>query len=389
MRSIVLISGIVVAAGAAVVAMNSNEERTPEIVQVQSEQMKVSNISEVDNSLEKEINKLEKEVVQLESTQLESTQLENTQVESESSVKATPAIVQTIPNKKSAKKVTVSKSEPKEEIILTDTVTLKESAINKTEITKPIENVSKKKPLFSGYVEASGRTDFKESEDTDKSYSSDMEFSIGANLSDKDRVSYWLPMSKDLRGSYEEKLSDSKVTYTRSGIYSNGPFLFQASTSAVIPTKKDSKVRDEMTTALEVNPQFIFKLDGLLTAGSNFLYIPRYKRAFHKYSTNRDGDNLVEQSLVQFYVLTVPLNDYWTYTSTFIYVMSRGYNGTNRDHSYLTVQDISVSLTDKLTWNAGIETGGKIERLEKGKDKTVSVFDENISEFYTGLNLSF
>ena len=73
-------------------------------------------------------------------------------------------------------------------VIIEDIVETKQSAVAKIEIKLPVKDIEKKKPKVSGYVEAAGRTDFLESENTEKSYSTDLEFSLGYNFTQKDRV---------------------------------------------------------------------------------------------------------------------------------------------------------------------------------------------------------
>lgn len=240
---------------------------------------------------------------------------------------------------------------------------------------------------FAAYFAATFYTDMRETSDRDKASYAEFLSSLTYRLGKGQTLSISVPLSKDLSEGYEERLSDTKLSYTKLGLFRNDWYHFYFRGSYVHPTSKDSKVRDEMQFALELNPTSVIDLSRLAT-GLSFIYLPRIKRFFHKYDQARTGANLNQLSLIQYFLLNYSFKDNWNYQTGLIYSNSRGYNGRDKDPSYLTLNEISYSK-GMYTYMLGLQTGGTLVKPEYGSERTIQIYDSKSSEIYAGIGINF
>lgn len=240
-----------------------------------------------------------------------------------------------------------------------------------------------------GQITLDGYTDFKETESEDKVYYMQSILNVFYDLKNGDNIGLFVPMQKDLYGEFEEKFFlDSRLAYSQNGIIRNENLMFNMRYGVLYPTTENSKVRDEMTFGLELNPTFIVPMSKLLP-GLTAVYIPRYRRRFHRFETNRAGEFLVNESLLQIFVLSYQVSPKWDISTTLLHVMSSRYDGARTDDSYLTVQEVGYRMSSNVRARMGIMTGGNIINRQFGDDDTVEIFDENSTEFYTGFAYQF
>ena len=241
---------------------------------------------------------------------------------------------------------------------------------------------------FSGSLSLTGNSDFKETNNSSKTYNSEISTLINYKLDKDDSLRFDISMSKDLENNYEETLGDGRISHTRSGVYSYKNYTLGIRTSLRIPLSESSIKKDRIKTALELNLLNSFNLDNYVT-GLSFTYIPRYRRFFNEFKTDINGNNLVEQNLINILVLGWQTTEKVSLSSTVVYILSRGYNGADSPNSYSTAQDITYSFNSIASANIGIQTGGSIRSYERGTDTSIEFFDINKTSFYTGLNLAF
>jgi len=240
-----------------------------------------------------------------------------------------------------------------------------------------------------GMLGVSGVTDFKETTDDTKNYYSQFTLNLFYDLEGGDNIGLFVPMQKDLTGEFEEKFFlDSRLSYAQNGIYKSENLIFNMRYGFLYPTTEASKVRDEMVGGIELNPTLIFPMSKLIP-GLTFIYIPRFRKRFHRFTTNRAGEYLVNDTLLNIFVANYSFAQKWYVSSTLLYVSSQRYDGARTDDSYLTVQELGYNYSSKLIFNAGIMQGGNVISQQYGSDQTLEVFDKNTTEFYTGFSYAF
>lgn len=286
-------------------------------------------------------------------------------------------------------------------ILLTSTVLLavllamivfeKESIAQTSLSLKTVKSSTSDSPFerLSGGLTVTGVSDFKESGAQDKEVYSQYELAIGLDINETNKLSLYIPFQKDLSQRFEEKFfADAKLSHTLKNIWNRNGIVFNHTTSLVYPTTETSKLRDEMYTGFELSPSATFDLSALMT-GLSFTYLPRYRRRFHKFTTDREGESLVSESLLQFFVASYAFTDKWAFESTLVYVNSSRYDGASVEPSYLTVQELQRSLNESFSLAAGIQTGGSLVSPERGRAESVQVFDNDSSTFYAAASVKF
>jgi hypothetical protein len=241
---------------------------------------------------------------------------------------------------------------------------------------------------FSGFVTLSGSTDLKETTDETKAYSTQFSAIVNYVINQKNTLRFDIMANKDLTNNFEESINDGRISHTLNGIFRSKILTTHYRTSLRIPVSERSIKRDRVNTAVELNLVNIINLNSYVK-GLSIVYIPRYRRFFNEFETDINGDNLVEQNLINIIVMAYQLTDKIALSSTFVYVNSRGYNGTDRPASYGTTQDITYTLGKSTSASFGIQTGGEIRNFERGTDTSIEIIDENTTSVYTGLNLVF
>jgi hypothetical protein len=242
---------------------------------------------------------------------------------------------------------------------------------------------------FRGQLGISANTDFKETSDETKNYYSQFTLNLFYDLEGGNNIGLFIPMQKDLSGEFEEKFFlDSRLSYAQNGLYKSENLIFNMRYGFLYPTTETSKVRDEMIAGLELNPTLIFPLSKLVN-GLTFIYIPRYRKRFHRFTTNRAGESLVTDSLLNIMVANYAFAEKWYFSSTLLHVASQRYDGARTDDSYLTVQEIGYQYNAQMVFTMGIMQGGNVINRQYGEDDSIEVFDANSSEFYTGFNYAF
>ncbi|MCO4753801.1 MAG: hypothetical protein KC478_04935 [Bacteriovoracaceae bacterium] len=268
-----------------------------------------------------------------------------------------------------------------------------ETAKAQTSTTTSSATTSNKNIFSSNNISASftfgGRSDFKEVSSDEKEYNSEYELALALKLNAENSVSFYIPFEKELSGAYEARVSsDAKLSHTRSDLFQYKNMNVSFKSSVIYPTSETSKVQNEMVAGLEFGPTLSFDLNKYLT-GLSFTYIPRYKRVFNKYTVDRSGDQLTNQSVLQFFVANYNFTERFSFQSAFIYVNSWRYDGAQNYDSYLTVQELSATLTDKVSVSFGVETSASLVNEERGESKSVQIFDKNFSEVYGKASVVF
>lgn len=269
-----------------------------------------------------------------------------------------------------------------------DKISLVQSAAVSSATVAPPGSAGKSSGVF-GSMTVTGYSDFKETADTSKSMYSTYELSLGYKMDAKNIFSLYAPLRKNLSQDYEDDFFvDAKLSHFRRGIFRYGLLDFHHTTSFVYPTTETSKRRDEMYSGFELTPRFDLTLNKYVK-GLMLIYMPRYRRRFHKYTSNRAGDYLVNESFLNILVASWSFAPKFAFESTLVYVQNRRYDGVMTDDSYMTVQELQYAFSNKVFLSLGVQTGGAIINPERGRSQTIEIFDANMSEFYTGARVVF
>lgn len=230
-------------------------------------------------------------------------------------------------------------------------------------------------------------TDMRKSSDYEKTNYAVFDATFTYRFNDEDALALYLPFSKELSQDFNQNMGDGKLSYTKLGIFKNDLYHFYLRGSYVYPMSKESKVRDEMYFAVELNPTSIFNLEGI-TRGLSFIYLPRFKRFFHKYEYDRRGENLTQNALIQYFLLNYSFAEKWNFQTGLIYSNTQTYKGRMKDPSYLVSNELSYNAGN-ATYFLGLQTGGALSKPELGEDTSMQIYDSQTSEVYAGVSFIF
>lgn len=228
-------------------------------------------------------------------------------------------------------------------------------------------------------------TDLRRFDDDFKSSSGFFQFNSAYMLDNQNALRLLMMGTKELTQGREERLNNTRLSWNRSNIAKWNRVSVAGTVTAVYPTNKDAKVRDEMLGGIELSPTIVTKVNDKLS----FVYIPRVIRNFHKYKTNRINVNNTQYQLMQIASLTYQFNDKVSVSPLLIYFDSWSYYGTQQDDAFMTQVEVNYSYSPKLQLGAGIMNSGVVYTTEMGPDQSVELYDENSSSIYTNITLAF
>jgi hypothetical protein len=292
---------------------------------------------------------------------------------------------QKIPNKKN-KKIKIANIKQKiEKKIVTDAVVTQQAAINTTELK--IENNESKSKVgkFSQILDVSMNTDTKETSNQEKGYDTQIWYFLSYQMTEEYKARLWIDITKDLADSYEEKLQNTKVTFSKKGIKFGEKLTYTPSVTTVIPTSEKSKRNEELIVGLEVNTSLSYALNDSLS----FSYNPRVGKNFHEYETSRTNKTNTSYKLVQFAGLSYDITDKYSAGTTLIQSNTWSYKGTRRNPSYLFITSLGYQAMKDLSLSIGTLQGGSLVQRENGPDGNIEIYDENETTYYGNFSLSF
>lgn len=236
---------------------------------------------------------------------------------------------------------------------------------------------------YSAYISAVTTTDSKETSDKTKDYDGILSLSLGYQMNPEYRLSLLTSMTKNLAQSFDETLSDTSLTISKSAHQLGMGVLFVPRVSLIVPTSKISKVRDDMNAGFTLGASFSkqltskFSLTGS-TAATTYS---------HKYTTNRvDSVNKqysAGESLFGYYSFTDKL-----YLGAGVQLgQSWSYRGTRRSDQYGTDLSMNYMPLTTTTLSFGLSTGGQIYKNQRGPDSNIEVYDPNNTSFYLSYGL--
>lgn len=266
-----------------------------------------------------------------------------------------------------------------------DSVKVSQAATNKTEIVLKENKPQEKKSPFSQIVDVTFNTDNKETSNGDKGYDTQLWYFLTYKINDTYRARLWVDITKDLADSYEEKLNNTKVTFSHKSIELAKDLKLSPSITTVFPTGEKSKRNEELNIGFEFNTSFSYKINDKVSVS----YLPRFAKNFHEYKTSRTNSMNTEYKSVQFYSLSYAITDKLSFDPTLIYVNSWSYEGTRRSPSYLSILELGYQVDKSLSLSVGTLQGGSVFDRENGPNETVKVLDKNETTLYGNFALRF
>lgn len=251
-------------------------------------------------------------------------------------------------------------------------------SVKKAKMAKPA-------PKVSGAVILTGVTDMKRTDDDAKSYDAETEVILGYALNDTNKLSIYTGFDKQINQARTESIKNTKLRWLRSRIISNDLMSFSLMSVVILPTNEDSRRRDELNFALELNPSLVFPVTDSLT----LTYLPRVVKNFHKFETSKTDSVLVEYQLVQFFVASYQVTDQWYIEPTLVYQDAISYQGTERDDQFLAQIETGYALSSNLSLAVGIANSGKIINNEAGPNESIEILNEKNSTIYGSLEVVF
>jgi hypothetical protein len=188
----------------------------------------------------------------------------------------------------------------------------------------------------------------------------------------------------------ETKLNDANLGWVNNGFWykGNGVYVGQQM-RAVLPSSKESSVRDEKHIGVSMNPLLIANLAPLGLTSVTFIYLPQFTKNFNKYEQNRAYQNNVEYTISQIAAVSWSITDKWFLEPSVVYGQRWSYGGIKRDDTYSVGAELSYRLNSFLGVIVGFSNAGAITNLEQGNDQTFEIFNNRTASMYTGLNYVF
>lgn len=241
---------------------------------------------------------------------------------------------------------------------------------------------------FFGSLSASALSDFRETGDRDKEYNTQYSLMLGYRKADN-IFSINLPWAKRLSGDYKSGFfMDARASYTKRNLINYKNVSMSLGAGALYPTTETSRLANEMYTGLDLSPQFLINLNDYVT-GLTLFYMPRVQRRFHRYTTDINGRSLAQDSLLNFVSLSWSFSDRFVWSSSFIYSLSRRYDGVENPPSYALIQELMYIYSAQIFFNLGLDNGDSLVNYERGESAEITFYDPENSRIYAGVRMMF
>ena len=262
------------------------------------------------------------------------------------------------------------------------------AAIPQNLTTAPLTNQNKR-GLFKDLTLRANigyESNFQKQDSYDRSSGFVAEGYITYRINDDYRAQLFISGEKNFTGGRQEITRDSRLSL----IGKTYPLYKQALTLTpsiigVIPTSETSRDTDKLRTAIELSPSFNYKTNNYITLS----YIPRFKKNFHEFETNRNGDVLTDYSVLHFMFASYSFTEKFSFNPGLIYVNAWNYNGRRVEDSYLAIMGLSYAYDTTTSFTVGVRTDGSVVENERGANENVEFYNRDRSIGYINLSKSF
>lgn len=296
-----------------------------------------------------------------------------------------PIITKNTVNTKKAAKKKIAKKAVKKSDKSDELTTSQAAAVNKTVISIKKAEEKKKEKKFTNILDVSFNTDTKETTDGDKGYDTQLWYFLYYKMNSEYTARLWAIVNKDLADSYEEKIGDTRITFSKKSLELSDRLKLSPSITTVLPTSEKSKRNEELNFGLEFNASLSYRLTNDLSIS----YLPRVVKNFHEYKTSRTNGVNTEYKIVQFYAASYAISEKWSFDPTLIYSTTWSYSGRRRNPSYTSILEIGYSVNDTVSLAMGTIQGGSVFDRENGPNEQIELYDENESTIYGNFALRF
>lgn len=243
----------------------------------------------------------------------------------------------------------------------------------------------KKTSRFLHSLSWSFGTNLEKEKSSSKSYSTEMGYTLSYKLSPLYSASLGLKVRKKLKVTEGAKIEDTKIGLSKKRSTVIKKLQWSPSLSVVLPTNKKTRDIDRLKGGIEVNNSLLYSTNTLL----QFNYVLRFVKNFHEYKTSESNKTNSQHKILQFFVGQLSFTESFYFETAFIYANSWSYEGTQRDPGYLTNLEFGYKWPQNINTALGSTQGGSIAKMERGRNKSISVFDSNETTVYARVGIIF
>ncbi|MBL6990164.1 MAG: hypothetical protein ISR65_10320 [Bacteriovoracaceae bacterium] len=217
--------------------------------------------------------------------------------------------------------------------------------------------------------------------------SSTLKLNVGYAFSDKYKLTSQFQLNQQLNYYRESSLGNGSIVLNRNLkeilSYTNGTLAV----GLVLPLNKDSRVGDELVTAVLVSPSLShnFKYLGLPELSLNFSMA--YMRNFHGHRYKKSGTINTQQSLSESLAIQYAFSKKLNFSISAGAQQSWSYNDHSNANNFSLGEEISYQLTPKLGLAMGHMLGGDLYKYN-GVDLDIALFDPDRSTVYISCGYS-
>lgn len=258
-----------------------------------------------------------------------------------------------------------------------------------TSSTSLIQQPKKESRRWGGFLSTSRSTNLYDFDDGSKGEGMDHSLRFNFQLNKQFAISATGGYSQDLKYPERDDFSNTSISIARSPFALGKRFLLGYRLGTMIPTSKDSRVRQSLQTALSgglsltVNPNYLirgFSAVGLVTAARNF----------HQYDTGLDGRVNTQYTSAQTISLAYSFSGFANglYVSAdFAHRNTWSYQNVMRD-SFELSQEIGYEFNKTFSLSAGHTNSGATLK-PNAQDSNVSLVSDTNSIVYASATVIF
>lgn len=219
---------------------------------------------------------------------------------------------------------------------------------------------------------------------TDHSLDSDVGATAVILLNNGGAVFLALAGNKDLKGERKFLMADTALGLS-TPLYSEELVKISLSSTAILPTSKNSRENAHLQAGLSLAPKFTFiatDIPGLTIAVS-----PGFRYNLHKYNTALSGSSNTEMQGSAKLTLAYSFLEKWSLKADSTYIKRITYRGSESD-VYQFLQELSYQFSNGLGLSLGHVNAGSPLAAD-GVTTDIDFFNERSSKVYTGIGFSF
>lgn len=269
-----------------------------------------------------------------------------------------------------------------------DTVSTKQSAISKSMTKLERDEAKAYAKKFSGSIGMSASTNLETENSADKDTSGSVSLALSYRAFDGYSTSASIRVGKGLnsQNGYEDNVGDLRLNLRKKSfkILKNKIRVSPALT-AILPTSKTSKLRDEMIAGLEVKSTFSYNATNRLS----FSYTPGVRRLFHNFKNNRLESANTQLYLLQYSSATYQFTDKFYLNAALYYFKKWSHQGQPFNDSYMTGLEAGYYVNRSTSVAFGTSTGGSVYSPEKGQEQKIEILDSRKTSLYGSVSVTF